>query len=83
MVENQEKKVNKYIDDLQKNSELMKRLDMNGGVCSTIKDVDTLLERLPSSKESSKTTLEVFKDQIRYYKTLRWVKIFYYEWYFH
>ena len=74
MVENQEKKMNKYIDDLQKNSELMKQLDMNGGVCSTIEEVDILLERLSSSKESSETTLEVLKDQIPYYKTLRGAK---------
>ena len=51
--------MNRYIDDLRKNSELMKRLDMSGGVCSTIEEVKILLERLSISKESS--TLKCLK----------------------
>lgn len=69
MVENQEKKMQRKIKEIEVNADILRRVKEHGGPCVTDGDVDRLKEMF--IREGRKKVTDVFKDELRYQKSIK------------
>ena len=69
-VENQDKKLQKVSVEIAQRSSISEAVELHGGACLRLEDVDELEERLLSEGKSLRQITEVFKCQIRFQKRI-------------
>lgn len=71
-LENQQKKIDKEMTEITRNSKIIDAITEQGGPCKTAEDVDNLVEHLHAARKNVSLAI---KDQIRYQKLIHKQKL--------